>query len=67
MSWNGATEVAGWVVYAGAKDTEVSKVGVAEKKGFETVFDVPVGDGYLQVAAVQGGEEVRKSNVVAPC
>lgn len=34
------------------------------KKGFETVFAVPINASYVQVGAVQKHEEVRRTNVV---
>jgi len=40
------------------------RVGVAARKGFETIFQVPLGAKCLQVAAVQHGGEVRRSNIV---
>ena len=42
----------------------LSNVGVVEKKGFETVFEVLQDASYLQIAAVQNGTEVRRSNTV---
>ncbi|KAF2716516.1 hypothetical protein K431DRAFT_289338, partial [Polychaeton citri CBS 116435] len=62
VSWNGATEVEDWAVYAGQSDTGLQKVGVAKKMGFETKFEL---DGYkcVQVEAIQGGKAIRKSNV----
>jgi hypothetical protein len=65
VSWNGATEVVGWVVYAGTDSGKLECVGVAARKGFETSFDVPAAASSLQVAAVQGGREIRRSNLVS--
>lgn len=65
VSWNGATDVTGWAVYVGPLAGELRLVGIAEKKGFETVFSVPPGAQYLQVAAVQEGSEVGRSGVEA--
>lgn len=64
VSWNGATDVTHWAVYVGAQSSNLECVGVAERKGFETTFAVPSGAVYLQVAAVQDGNEMRKSNLV---
>jgi hypothetical protein len=61
---NGATEVSGWAVYASSGDKKLKCLGVAAKKGFETSFDLPSGVDKVQVAAVQQGIEVRKSNLV---
>ena len=64
VSWNGATEVSAWNVYAGKEDEGLRNVGTAMKQGFETVFEIPSGAEIVQVAAVQVGAEVRKSNTV---
>ena len=65
VSWNGATDVSVWAVYVGAESSDLKSVGIAEREGFETVFDVPSGAAYVQVAAVEGGKQVRRSNVAA--
>lgn len=45
VSWNGATEVAGWNFYARADSTGPSVfIGTATRTGFETMF---VADGYM--------------------
>ena len=62
-SWNGATEVEGWNVYAYDEGEDEVLLGTVEKKGFETVFDVPA-SGYVVIGAVERGVEVRRSNVV---
>jgi hypothetical protein len=64
VSWNGATDVTGWAVYVGQDSGDLACMGIAERKGFETVFAVPQDATYIQVAAIQEGSEVRKSNVV---
>lgn len=63
VSWNGATEVTEWNVYTTASSGTALKA-VAAKRGFETVFRVTNGAATVQVGAVQGGQEVRRSNVV---
>ena len=63
VSWNGATETSEWVVYAGQKSSKLEPVGVAKRKGFETVFEVPQEAKYVQVGAMQSGAEVRRSNI----
>lgn len=65
VSWNGATDVTGWTVYIGQQSSQLTSVGVAARQGFETVFDVPDAAKYVQVAAVQGGTEVRKSKIAS--
>lgn len=66
VSWNGATEVERWNVYIVREGDSKETVGYAVKDGFETMFDVPntLKDAWcLVVAAVQGGQEVRQSNM----
>jgi hypothetical protein len=67
VSWNGATEVTEWVVYAGKTNGSLAAVGRARKAGFETQFVVPEGAAFLQVGAVEneGREVVRRSEIVA--
>ncbi|MEO3750364.1 arylsulfotransferase family protein [Streptomyces sp. B6B3] len=36
MSWNGATDVAGWLIEAGPSEDELYTVGYADRAGFET-------------------------------
>lgn len=64
-SWNGATDVEAWNIYAQSPTGSVL-VGKAERRGFETVFDVqlPRYSPCVQVAALQKGHEVRFSDVV---
>ena len=52
------------VLGEGGKKTKM--LGRAMKKGFETTFVVELGkDECLVVAAVQDGEEIRRSNMVS--
>ena len=64
VSWNGATDVEKWNVYTwseGQKQQDFA--GHAIKRGFETVFELELPDAScVYVAAVQAGEEVRRSN-----
>ena len=62
VSWNGATDISGWAVSAGKNPNRLEEVGVAEKHGFETVFDLE-GANCVQVAAIRRGETIRNSNV----
>lgn len=64
VSWNGATGVEGWAVFAGKTSEEMEAVGAAEKRGFETVFDLE-GKGVecVQLGAVRDGEIIRMSNI----
>ena len=51
VSWNGATEVVAWEVYAGGNSRTLKSVGVYEKTGFET-------------KVVLGGDEAGSGSVV---
>ena len=63
VSWNGATDIDGWAVYAGDAGDKLESKGVAEKKGFETVFKMPKGNRCVQVGAIREGIVIRASNV----
>ena len=60
-SWNGATDVQGWVVFEGRTEGRLERVGVVGYRGFETEF--LVGETCVQVAAVVEGEIVARSGV----
>lgn len=64
VSWNGATDVDRWNVYA-KEPAGRRLVGTAVKRGFETVFDVDVSSHSpcVEVTALQDGSEIRYSNV----
>jgi hypothetical protein len=62
VSWNGATDISSWAVYAGDDRENLKSVGVTKKKGFETVFDLE-GANCVQLGAIRGGEIIRASNV----
>jgi hypothetical protein len=53
-SWNGATEVATWVLRAGARRGSLQTVRRTEREGFETAFDAPKGARYAAVVAHDG-------------
>ncbi|GAM82965.1 hypothetical protein ANO11243_009510 [Dothideomycetidae sp. 11243] len=67
VSWNGATHVEGYNVYAGSDVSVLKLVGVAVKKGFETEFRFKDdGSSLFQIGAVvPRTREERKSAVVA--
>lgn len=66
VSWNGATDVTQYRIYAGSSASSLSSTGVVfDKKGFETEFVVPGNAKYVQVAALEGETEVGKSAAVA--
>ena len=62
VSWNGATDISDWAVFAGDDKASLESVGVARKKGFETVFDLEDSN-CVQLGAIRGGEIIRASNI----
>lgn len=65
VSWNGATEVSGWEVSAGPSAAALRPVGVAPRRGFETVIPLATAEGYARVTAVDaGGRRVAASAAV---
>lgn len=48
-SWNGATNVASWTVYAGKSRSSLARVGSARSSGFETAIAVPDPGPYFAV------------------
>jgi len=50
-SWNGATEVASWTVFAGRTQTDLATVGSARKSGFETAIAVRTRGPYFAAEA----------------
>jgi hypothetical protein len=52
VSWNGATEVAGWQVYTGNDAASLGYVGTAPRRGFETRIRLPGSAPAVQVRAV---------------
>lgn len=51
-SWNGATAVSHWLLRAGLRPSELRSVGVAKRRGFETVIPLGTANGYVQVRAL---------------
>ena len=51
-SWNGATEVASWLVLGGASHNQLGPLGSAPRRGFETAITVPHPPNFLAVEAV---------------
>lgn len=64
VSWNGATDVEKYRVYAGGNANSLKLLGDVDKKGFETKFSLPSGIKVVQVAAIQAGKVIRKSAIV---
>ncbi|KAK8119800.1 uncharacterized protein PG998_004426 [Apiospora kogelbergensis] len=58
-SWNGATEVAGWNVLLGSSSnsntTGLTKMGAANRTGFETVTEIQGTYTFVQVESIGGG------------
>ncbi|KAF2096208.1 hypothetical protein NA57DRAFT_78976 [Rhizodiscina lignyota] len=66
VSWNGATDVEEYKVYAGDSKTDLKEVGEVLKRGFETVFSLPAGVKFVSVGAVvKGNSTATMSKVVA--
>ena len=61
VSWNGATDVEGWNIYAGLSADSVKLLGRIENRGFETKFNLPCWTRFAQVGAMEQGQEVRRS------
>jgi arylsulfotransferase ASST len=65
VSWNGATEVAGWQILAGPDPDEFKPIGSAPRTGFETAVTVRSDEPYLAVKAEDGsGNELATSRAV---
>ena len=65
VSWNGATEVAGWRVAAGSRHGQLHPLGIAQHRGFETVIPLPSQVRYASVIALdQLGRELRSSPTI---
>jgi hypothetical protein len=54
-SWNGATEIASWRVFAGPSPAKLALVASAAKNGFETAITTPSAERYVGVEAVDAG------------
>lgn len=61
VSWNGATDIEGWNVYAGLSTDSVEHLGRVENRGFETKFNLPCWTRFAQAGAIEQGREVRRS------
>jgi Arylsulfotransferase (ASST) len=66
VTWNGATEVARWLVSTGSHPSAVRPVGVARRHGFETAIRLPAHhSGYAKVTALNSaGHHLRSSDAV---
>jgi hypothetical protein len=56
VTWNGATDVARWLVSAGSHPTGLRPLGTARRHGFETAILLPAHEsGYVRVTALDSG------------
>lgn len=63
VSWNGATEISWWAVFAGKDANSLESIGVAQKKAFETLFTLDSKFRCIQVGAIRDRKIIRKSNI----
>jgi Arylsulfotransferase (ASST) len=65
-SWNGATEVAGWLVLGGGSHRQLDPLGGALRRGFETAITVPHPPNFLAVEAVNASGAVLARSQTQP-
>ena len=58
MSWNGATEVATWELFAGSSASSLRSVATAPRRGFETKITAPGVPRFVQVRARNAAGEI---------
>jgi hypothetical protein len=58
VSWNGATDVAGWQVVAGENGSDLRPVTHVPRDGFETAIDVELEQPWLAVQAIDAAGQV---------
>jgi hypothetical protein len=64
-SWNGATNVASWLVEAGSRHDRLQPLGIARHQGFETIIPLHPQLRFASVTALDGdGRRLRRSAVV---
>ena len=63
VSWNGATDISDWLVFAGKDADHLESIGVVKKKGFETYFEFDRDISCIGVGAVRHGKVIRSSNI----
>jgi hypothetical protein len=64
-SWNGATAVSHWLVQAGPRQDALEPVGIAKRRGFETVIPLGVDEGFFAVTALDArGRRLASSEAV---
>ena len=65
VSWNGATQVASWLVLAGASEDALRAVTTAPKQGFETQIAIPA-QPFVQVQALDSAGRALATSSVVP-
>lgn len=66
-SWNGATEVAAWAVFAGPAPDRLDRLGSVSRTGFETPMAVRTDGPYVRVEALDHrGRALGRSRVIRP-
>jgi hypothetical protein len=64
-SWNGATEAAGWLVEAGPRRDQLAPLGIAKRRGFETVIPLHPQVRFAAATALdRHGRPLRRSAVI---
>jgi hypothetical protein len=64
-SWNGSTEVDGWRVDGGHKIDDLRPLGIAQRRGFETIIPLDPRLRYVSVTAVDAdGRQLRRSDTI---
>ncbi|HYH89813.1 MAG TPA: arylsulfotransferase family protein [Solirubrobacteraceae bacterium] len=58
MSWNGATEVATWELFAGSSASSLRSVATVPRRGFETKITAPGAPRFVQVRARNAAGQV---------
>ncbi|QKX53108.1 uncharacterized protein TRUGW13939_00180 [Talaromyces rugulosus] len=62
VSWNGATDVTSYDVYAGSSEDDLELIGTVDKQGFETVFPIHSTYAAVMVSALDRNSSVVKIN-----
>jgi hypothetical protein len=55
VSWNGATEVAGWRLLGGSSESKLQPIAQAPRTGFQTTIAIPGSPSHLQAQALDSG------------
>jgi hypothetical protein len=64
VSWNGATTVSHWLLHAGPRPEKLRTIGVAARRGFETVIPLPARDAYVRATALDASGQTLASSEV---